>query len=467
MPPATPDPGSYRDREGRVFESDGRLLRALSARALEEWDAVSATPFFARAMADGRVVETRRVDLPADAPVATAQPWVAALEHQRIPFISYPYEWSFGMLRDAALLQLELLREALEAGFVLKDSSAYNLQWIGSRPVFIDVPSFERHRQGEPWIGYLQFCQLFLYPLLLTAYRDIPFRGLLRGSLDGVPPATAAAMFSLRDRLRPGVLTHVALQARLQAAQSGGQRSVRRQLADAGFGRELILANVRKLSRLITRLEWKRSASTWVDYRETHSYSDADHAAKKEFVRAAAAAVPRRMVWDLGANTGDFSRVCREHAEYILAIDADELAVERMYRELNAEGDGKILPLVGNLVDPSPGLGWLGRERRPLPDRGRPDLVLALALIHHVVIGANLPLDDFVDGLARLGGDLVIEFVHKDDPMVRQLLLEKEDRYADYDRDRLERALSRHWTIAERLALGSGTRTLYFARRAG
>jgi hypothetical protein len=467
MLPKAADPGSYRDREGRVFDSDGRILRALSARALEEWEAVSAAPFFVRAMEERRVVPTRRVELPADAPPAGAQPWVAALEHERVPFVSYPYEWSFGMLRDAALLQLGLLREALEAGYILKDSSAYNLQWVGARPMFIDVPSFERHRPGEPWVGYLQFCQLFLYPLLLTAYRDVPFRGLLRGSLDGIAPETAAALFSLRDRFRPGVLTHVALQARLQAMSAGSQRSVRSELADAGFGRELILANVRKLTRLVAGLEWKRSASTWVDYRETHSYTDADHQAKKEFVAAAAAAAPRRMVWDLGANTGDFSRLCRAHADYVLAIDADELAVERMYRELRAAGETGILPLVGNLVDPSPGLGWRGRERPPIEGRGRPDLTLALALIHHVVLGANLPLDDFVDGLAALGGDLVIEFVHKDDPMVVKLLLNKEDRYADYDRGRLEAALARHWTIAQRRELASGTRTLYFARRAG
>jgi len=464
--PIRAEPGSYRDREGRVFYRDDRVYRTLSAVALAHWEALAGSRFFQRAMADGRVVGTQRVELPADAPPAGAQPWVAALEHERIPFVSYPYEWSFGMLRDAALLQLGLLREALEEGFVLKDSSAYNLQWIGTRPVFIDVPSFERLAPGEPWVGYLQFCQLFLYPLLLTAHRDVPFQPLLRGALDGVTPEVAARLLSGSDRFRRGVFTHVYLQARLQAMTAGASRSVKRELSESGFQRELILANVRRLERLVESLSWRRTSSTWVSYRESHGYSDEDHQAKRRFVAAAAAAAPRRLVWDLGANTGDFSRLCREHAEYVVALDADALTVERLYGELRTEGDRKILPLVGNLVDPSPGLGWRGTERRALPERGRPDLVLALALLHHLVIAANVPLDEVVDWLASVGGDLVIEFVSKQDPMVARLLLNKEDRYADYDLARLESALARHYAIERRLDLGSGTRTLLHARRA-
>ena len=463
--PLRAEPGSFRDREGRVFYRDDRVLRTLSEPALAHWEALERTAFFPRAMADGRVVATRRIELPDDAPPSGAQPWVAALEHERVPFVSYPYEWSFGMLRDAALLQLNLLREALEEGFVLKDSSAYNLQWVGARPVFIDVPSFERLAPGEPWVGYLQFCQLFLYPLLLAAHRDVPFQPLLRGALDGVTPEVAARLLAGGARFRRGVFAHVHLQARLQAMTAGASRSVKRELSESGFHRELILANVRKLERLVGGLEWRRTSSTWVAYRESHGYSPEDHEAKRRFVAAAAAAAPRRLVWDLGANTGDFSRVCRAHADYVVALDADALAIERLYRELARDGERGILPLVGNLVDPSPGLGWRGRERKTLAERGRPDLVLALALLHHLVIAANVPLDEVVEWLASVGGDLVIEYVSKQDPMVARLLLNKEDRYSDYDLARLEAALARHYEIADRLELASGTRTLLHARR--
>ena len=463
--PLPAEPGSYRDREGRVFYRDGRVFRALSARALAAWEEVSATAFFRRAQEAGEVVATRRVELPSDAPAPSAHAWAGALEHERVPFVSYPYEWSFGMLRDAALLQLRLLDAALAEGFVLKDSSAYNVQWVGTRPVFIDVPSFQRLATNEPWVGYLQFCQLFLYPLLMTAYLDLPFQPWLRGSLDGVTPAVAASLFHGRQRFRRGVLAHVYLQAKLQAVAGGARKSLRRELAETGFGRELIVANVRRLIRLIESLEWKRTRSEWVSYRETHGYDAADQAAKRRFVAAAAAAAPRRQIWDLGANTGEYSRVCRDAAETVVALDADPLAIERLYRELRREDDRRILPLVGNLVDPSPAQGWRGAERQAWIERGRPDLVLALALLHHLVIGANVPLDELVDWLADLGGDLVIELVAKDDPMVAKLLLEKEDRYQDYGRERLESALARRYTISDRLELASGTRTLYFARR--
>jgi SAM-dependent methyltransferase len=462
---APTDPGSFRDREGQVFYSSDRVCRALSALALEEWEALAGADFFIRAMQERRVVNTRRVPLPPDAPPAPAQAWAGALEHDRIPFISYPYEWSFGMLQDAALLQLDLLAEALQAGFILKDSSSYNVQWCGTRPVFIDVPSFQRHAPNEPWTGYLQFCQLFLFPLMLTAYQDLPFHPWLRGAIDGITPEAANRLLSGRARWRRGVFTHAYLQSRLQAATADARHSMRRTLSDSGFSRELIFTNVRGLRRLVSSFRWRQKSSAWVAYRETHSYTDEDYEAKRRFVATAAAAAPRALVWDLGCNTGDFARVCLDHADYVVALDADPLAIERLYRELRNTGEQRILPLVGNLTDPSPGLGWQGAERRPLPTRGRPDLVLALALLHHLVIAANVPLDAVVDWLASLGGDLVIEFVAREDPMVQRLLLNKDDRYADYALERLEQALSRNFQIESRLELKSGTRTLIHARR--
>ncbi len=465
MTTARTDPGSFRDREGRVFYLDGTVYRALSSRALEQWEALSGASFFAAAMGDGRVVRTKRVELPEHAPRSGAQPWVAALEHQRIPFISYPYEWSFSMLRDAAGLQLSLLDSALAEGFVLKDSSSYNIQWLGSSPILIDVPSFQKLAGGEPWVGYLQFCELFLYPLMLTAYRDTPFQPWLRGSLDGITPEVCNALFSFRDRFRSGVFTHVYLQAKLQKMTADSNRSVRKDLENAGFSKDLIESNVKRLGKLVGSLSWRRTSSEWVGYRDCHSYSDADHEAKQTFVEEATAEARRSLVWDLGCNTGEYSRIAAQHADYVVAMDVDHLAIDRLYLELRERGPSNILPLVGNLADPSPSLGWRGQERRQLADRGRPDLILALALIHHLVIRAHIPLEEVVDSFAELGSDLVIEFVHKDDAMVQKLLLNKEDRYADYEQSNLERCLEKHFEIVRRQTLGSGTRTLYYARR--
>jgi SAM-dependent methyltransferase len=467
------EPGSFRDPDSRVFHGDDGVYRILSARGLGDWQALAATPLLAAAIRSGRLVETELVGdeaaphaAPADLPAAPA----GVLRHARIPFVSYPYEWSWSMLRDAALLQLDLLGEALEQGLTLKDATPYNVQWRGARPQFVDVGSFEPLREGEPWVAYRQFCTLFLNPLLLQALTGVPFQPWLRGSLEGIAPAELAALLRRRDRLRRGVLTHVVLHARLERRHAGRSREVRRELRSAGFGSELIRANVAGLRKLLTRLDWRPPETVWTAYERDKSYSGRDEARKDAFVRAAVAQAPQplRRVWDLGANTGRYSRIAAEHADCVLAVDSDQAAVELLYRELRDERSSKIVPLVVDLASPSPALGWRGRERMPLERRGRPDLTLALAVVHHLSIAANVPLREVVEWLAALGGRLVVEFPHREDPMVQTLLAGKRDGlHADYERHRFEQLLDEAFLVERRETLASGTRTLYLASPRG
>jgi len=387
------------------------------------------------------------------------------LRHERVPFVSYPYEWTFSMLRDAALLQLDLMLDALAEGMILKDATPYNVQWRGARPVFVDVGSFEALRDGEPWAGYRQFCSLFLYPLLMQAWRRAPFNPWLRGSLEGISPGEARSLLGGRDLLRRGAFTHVVMHSRLDRRYAARGGDVRSELRRAGFDRRLIEANVRGLRRLVSRLEWRPAGSPWLAYAPTTSYDEADAGRKEAFVRDAAAARHRRLVWDLGANGGRFTRLAAEHADYALALDADASVVERLYLELRAAGERRILPLVANLADPAPGLGWRGVERPPLSERGRPDLVLCLALVHHLAISANVPPAAIVDWLASLRAELVVEFPTRDDEQVRSLLARKrEGLHADYERAGFERLLGAAFELARTEELAGGTRVLYLAR---
>lgn len=456
------DPGSFRDREGRVFVRNGEVLRALSRTALEDWEALSRTAFFARATDRGMVVVTRRADLPADELKELSPTFVAALQHERIPFLSYPYEWSFGMLRDAALLHLDLLLEALEEDLILKDSSPYNVQWFGSRPVMIDIPSFQRWQPGEAWVGYRQFCQLFLYPLMITAYRNLPFQPWLRGAIDGITPEQCSNLLSGRHRLRRGVFPHAYLQSKLLAATARSTSNVRGELRKTGLGKPVVARNVHAVRKVVDGLRWNRRASEWSSYVCEHSYSRGDEDLKRSFVDRAAGTRHWNLVWDLGCNTGAYSRIAAQYSDVVVAMDGDQSAIESLYHELRAEGNEAILPLVVNLADPSPDLGWQGRERRSLKARGTPDLTLCLALIHHMVITANIPLDDFVDWLAGLESHLVIEFVTREDPMVERLLLTKEDIYHDYALENFERSAGRYFTTLARERFHDGTRVLYF-----
>ena len=267
------------------------------------------------------------------------------------------------MLRDAALLQLELNQRALRAELALKDATPYNVQWRGSRPVFIDVGSFERLRPGEPWVGYRQFCMQFLYPLMLQAYKDLPFHAALRGSLDGISPHDARAQLA-GERFRKGVMSNVLLHARLEerhADETG--RQVKRDMKRAGFNEELLAANFSKLEKLVRRLEWKAGETAWTGYGEDNTYDDASAAAKADFVREAATRRRHGLVWDVGCNDGRYSRIAAESADLVVAFDADHATVDALYRCLRDEGREDILPLVMSVTDPSPDLGWRGRER--------------------------------------------------------------------------------------------------------
>ena len=459
----TVDAGSFRDRDGRVYRVGARIIRGLSPGALADFETLQSKKFYQRCLAQGQLVASDRLR-PEQVPLPQIEleRWAGFIEHQRIPVITYPYEWTFGMLRDAALLQLDLLEAAILEDMTLKDATPYNIQFVSGRAVFIDIPSFETLQAGTPWAGYRQFCEMFLFPLMLQAYKGIAFQPLMRGNIDGVGVQTAARLFGLRDRFRSGVLSHVWLQSKLDRRYGSTGQDVRTDLKSAGFHKELILANVRKLRKLVAGLQWRGEGSEWGAYEAFHNYSEDDHALKESFIDECAAASGADCVWDIGCNTGQFSKIAARHAGQVLAMDLDHFAVERLYREIRSGGDSNILTLLQNVADPSPNWGWRNRERSDLRNRARPDLVLCLALIHHVVITANVPLDEFIAWLAELTDQLVIEYVSRADDKVKTLLRNKEDKYSDYSREGLERALENHFAIRRQLTLESGNRFLYW-----
>lgn len=462
-----PDAGSFRDPSSRVYIADGEVYRTLSGQGLNDFVATAKAPFFTPAIKAGRIIGTKVAD-----PVPSGIPESAqVLRHDVVPYVSYPYEWSFSMLRDAALLHLELVRDGLADGIITKDGSSYNVQWIGARPVFIDVGSFEPVRDGEPWFGYRQFCQLFLYPLLLQAHRNLPFHEWLRGSVDGISPDSCRSAMRRRDLARPGVFSHVYLQSRLEQKHADSDQVATDRLKQSGFSTDLVTANINKLHKLITNLRWSQSNSEWSGYSDRQHYTSDELDQKRAFVVDAAAKRHRHLVVDLGCNDGEFSRAVLPHSDYVVAVDSDPLVVDLLYRTLSGENEERILPLTMNLADPSPGLGWRGIERKPFLGRHPVDLVLALAVVHHLSISNNVPLADviamFADlcaGPAGAGGDLVVEFPGPDDQKVQKLLRNKRVGVHDgYTRENFETALSEHFAITDTVLLPGGTRWMYYA----
>jgi SAM-dependent methyltransferase len=460
------EPGSFRDPDSAVFHQDGRVLRGLSGRAADDWDRLSATRFFPNLTAAGQIVRTAVHQGEAPASPRGAR-WARVLEHERIPVVSYPYEWPFAMLRAAAVLHLEVLAAALDEGMSLKDGTAYNVQFVGSRPSFIDVGSFEP--SSGPWPGYRQFCQTMLFPLLVQAHLGTPYQPFLRGSVDGLTASDVTGMFSGLRRFRKGVLRNVTLHSVLERKVTTASETVKADLKSSGFSTELAKATTKNLLKLVRGLEVAKRGSAgdddhsvWSDYRDTCSYSDADATAKRAFVRAALAEGESRVVLDLGANDGEYSLIAAERAEQVVAVDGDEKVVDLLYRRLRVAGDEKILPLVMNLADPSGGIGWCNRERAPFVDRVRPDVTMALALVHHLSIAANVPLAEVVAWLASFGGRTIVEFPHTHDVQVRRLLANKPaGLFDDYRRDGFEALLAERFLVHRQETLPAGTRTIY------
>jgi ribosomal protein L11 methylase PrmA len=348
----------------------------------------------------------------------------------------------------------------------MKDGYAYNLQFRGAAPTFIDIGSFEQYR-GGPWPGYRQFCQTFLFPLMLQAHKNFSFRPLLRGQVNGIEPKQMRGLMSGGDLTRTGVLKHVALHSAMDtrnADKGEGSQATADQLSKSGFSDAVALAAAKNVGKLVRKLRWKPGDSHWTTYQQTSTYTDAERDQKKAFVRDALSQRHAGLLLDLGCNDGTFSLLAQDFADYVVALDNDEQTIDLMYRRLREEGNTKILPLVMDLTDPSPSIGWRLKERPSFLDRAKPDAVLALALVHHLAIGANVPLPEVVSWLHSLGGHLVVEFVGPDDPMSRRLLSNKPaGLFPDYRPEVFEKLLAEQFDIERQVTLDSGTRTLYSA----
>ena len=450
------DGGSYRDPSGFIFWHDGKPYRQVNARFSEDWAALHSSGLL-KALTDQRLLVEHE---PASLGLAQDERAIAVIKPRALPFISYPYEWCFSQLKDTALLTLRVQELAVEHGMTLRDASAYNLQFEGPTPILIDTLSFERLGEDATWKPYRQFCEHFLAPLALMSCADPRARVLLRASLEGVPLDLASRLLPASSRLNVGLLAHVYLHARSQAAAPGPPRVP----AKGTMGRTRLLALIDGLRRTVKSLKPPRRSSTWGEYTPCTSYSEAAASSKERIVRELLAEAGGSVIWDVGANDGHYSEIAAHREASVVALDADDNAVERMYARSRSQ-TSSILPLVMDLANPSPALGWNLEERRSLFERSNADLVMALALVHHLAIGHNLPLGHIATFFARLAPRLILEWVPKSDPMTQRLLASREDIFAEYTLTGLREAFLPHFVIERECAIDDSDRILLGMRR--
>jgi hypothetical protein len=447
--------GSFRDPSGFVYTRDGVLYRQVNAEFSQHFERFIGSGLYDELARDGLLVPHVEVGIE----LAASPNAYAVIRPERVGFISYPYEWSFGQLQDAALLTLDLQERALRKGFTLRDSSAYNVQYHAGRPVFIDSLSFEPLVEGKPWAAYKQFCEHFLLPLTLMSRLDVRCGVLLRSYVDGIPLDLGSRLLPHRSWVSLNTLLHVHLHAWAQGRYAGS--AVSSAAKGKTMSRDALLRLADSLRKAVRRLTWRPAGTEWADYTSGTNYTDAAAASKRALVVAHLAGSGAQTVWDLGANTGEYSRAAGESAAQVVSFDVDPAAVERNYRRVRQENETRILPLLLDLTNPSPGQGWAGRERLSLEERGPADAILALALIHHLAIGHNLPLVRIAQYLSRLGRVLIIEFVPKSDSQVRRLLLSRPDIFPEYTKEGFETAFSRYYQIQSVARIEDSERWLY------
>jgi ribosomal protein L11 methylase PrmA len=454
------DSASFRDPSAFVFWRDGQPYRQIQQSFATDWDAFEASPLKRRLIDQRRLIPYEPVGLE----LATSPGAHAVIRPERIEFLSYPYEWTFGELRESALLTLDIQLEAMAAGWTLKDASAYNIQFHDSRPIHIDSSSFEPLHDGAPWIAYRQFCEQFLAPLALVARRDARLSDLLRLGPDGIPLDLASRLLPRRTWLDFGLVSHLHAHARAQirhAANGDGGRAAR----GARLSQARLESLIRNLRSTVAGLDWQAGGTEWADYAEHTSYGERAAADKDRLVDAFVRQVAGPRVWDLGANTGRFSRIAADAGKRVIALDIDPAAAERHFRAVRVAGRSDILPLVADIANPSPALGWAGRERRSLLARADADAILALALVHHLAITRNVPLPMLVDLFAELAPTAIVEFVPKDDPMVQRLLATRRDVFTDYGLDGFRAAAATRFEIVREEQISESPRVLFLLRR--
>ena len=450
-------PSSFRDPSGFLFYNKGTLLRQIALAYKDDFDYFLYSGLYQELLNDGFIVRHEEVA----GGITMREGGYKIIKPELVNFISYPCEWSFSQLKDAALLTLKIQKKALGLGMSLKDASAYNIQFKNGRPILIDTLSFEKYKEGEPWVAYKQFCQHFLAPLALMSYRDVRLGQLFRVYIDGTPLDLASSLLPLKTLFIFPILSHIHLHARTQKYYSDKTANNKKLF----LSRQRMLALIDNIEHAVKGLKWEAKNTEWADYYDKTNYSAGGFENKKDIVSEFLDIIKPKTVWDLGANSGLFSRIASKKEIFTVSFDIDPAAVEQNYLLSLDKNDKFILPLVLDLCNPTSGMGWGHRERMSLVERSPTDVILALALVHHLAISNNLPFTVIAEFFSRIGEVLIIEFVPKTDSQVQRLLSMRKDVFPNYNKESFEEEFSQYFKIQKMSQVGDSNRVLYLMKK--
>ena len=450
-------PASFRDPAGFVFIENGKYYRAVSKEYLAEYELMISSGLYKKLTKTGLLIRHDEIK-----GQQKSETYPKILYPVQVPFISYPYEWTFSQLKDAALAMLEIQRWAMEHKMSLKDATPYNIQFVNGQPCLIDTLSFESWDETKPWVPYKQFCEQFLAPLAMAAYGNSHILSLQQSNMDGIPLELVTEYLPLRTKMKFGLLIHLVFHAK---AQKRNHITPKTEHQKGKFRAEALFGLIESLRQTVSSLHEKRQAGKWGTYYQDCIGDKEYLLQKKEFIKKAVKIIHPANAWDIGANTGYFSRFLAELGVFTVSLDGDISCVNENYRLCKEQHCAKVLPLVVNICNPSPAIGWQNTERASLIQRGPADLIVALALIHHFAIAKNIPFEKIASFFASCGKWLLIEFVPKDDPNVQTMLSLRKDIFKDYTEESFKKTFSKYFTVKLIKPLQGSHRALYLMKK--
>jgi hypothetical protein len=448
------DEGSFRDPDGRVFFYEENVYRTLDPSAVERMKALLSLPFFAKWVESGNLINTKLMQA-SDVLPGTFYEGNCILWHEKVSTITYPFEWTFSMLKDAALLTLNLMETLIENNYILKDGTAWNICFKESRSCFYDVLSIDTYREGQPWEGLTQFLQEFYYPLMLQSYHGINFQPLWRATQQGIPVSLLYKTLSKIDIFKKGVFKYVYLQEKFSANKAISEAKLKGEFSKNAFSKHSLLHMIKDLQKCIKSFEVTKHQSVWKEYDSQNSYKSEDVCAKEKFIEEGLDVLRPASVIDLGCNTGHYSLIAAKTSQ-VISCDLDPICVDYIYLQKNP----KILPIVLNLMTPSPAMGWHLKERKDIFSRIKVGSFMSLALMHHLCITYNVPLESFVKLLRSIAPCGIVEWVDKKDPMVQFLLRNRTDIFNNYTWENFQKYLNEYFNIEKVTSVNDGCRNL-------
>ncbi len=447
---------SFRDPSGTVFSHNGLIYRTVSFAYKDNYSHFIDSGLYSRLIELKYLVPHEEVDFAQE-----NKDIYKIIKPKKIPFISYPYEWTFSELKDAALLTLAIQKLAFEYNMSLKDASSFNIQFYNGKPIFIDTLSFEKYQKDKPWKAYGQFCRHFLSPLALMAYSEPTLNRMLRLYIDGIPVEIASKLLPLKSYLNLSILIHIHLHGRSREYYANKPESGRKaKLSPVAF-RGLI----DNLNSAVRNLKWRPTKTEWSDYYSFSNYSDSAFKHKESIFKHFLKIADVKDMWDIGANTGHFSKIAESLGINVIAFDNDHTTVEKLYLDCKNEKRRQILPLFIDITNPTPSLGWDSNEWLSLVSRGPASLISALALIHHLSIGQNIPFENLANFFQKICQWLIIEFVPKEDSQVRKMLINRRDIFTQYTQSNFEKVFSERFLLCKKIKIKDSLRVMYLYKK--